>query len=194
MNDQEAVQPEQEVSYESVVEQSQESVEREETQVPLHALQRERKKRQELEEELKFHREQQRKSAQPNDDSRYESATKEDLGKSREETIRIIEERKWSRDNPEKYQRINDDLPQFLKQRPNLASAIEASTNRYEEAWELMQALTPKQQQQIKVKPKQDAPGSPSGVPKSAAMSEAVDVMRMTDSEFHAWRQSKRRR
>lgn len=198
MNDQETVIPEQEdSSSESGAEQPQEAVDvaqERETQVPLHALQRERKKRQEVEEELRFHREQQKKTVQPEDDSRYESATKEDLGKSREETIRIIEERKWARDNPDKYQKITDDLPQFLKIRPNLASAIEASTNRYEEAWDLMSALTPKQQQQLKAKPKSDAPGSPSGIPKSAAMSETVDLMNMSDAEFNSWRSQKRGR
>jgi len=196
MSDQETVEPEQDESvstYDQLVEEPQETqdVEQEETRVPLHALQKERRKRQEAEERANF-LEQQKKTAEQ-DESRYDSATKEDLSKTQNETIRIIEERKWVRDNPEKCKKIDDELPQFLKNRPNLASAIEASTNRYEEAWDLMSALTPKQQKKV-MSQKQEAPGSPSGIPKSAALSETVDLMNMTDTEFNSWRLQKRGR
>lgn len=54
-----------------------------EERVPLSALQKERKKRQEAEEELKIYRERQlqelKAKAPVEDDSKYESATKEDL-------------------------------------------------------------------------------------------------------------------
>ena len=199
MNDQETVIPEQEVdttASESFAEQPQEAqaAEREEeTMVPLHAVQKERRRRQEAEQELKFFREQQAKAAEPDDDSRYESATKEDLGKAKLALKREIQEENWARENPDKFQKINDDLPEFLKMRPNLASAIEGSTNRYAEAWVLMNALSPKQQQQMTQKPKaQQAPGSPAGVPKAAAMSENVDLMNMSDTEFNTWRQQQR--
>ncbi len=83
-----------------------------------------------------------------------------------------------------------------MKQRPNLASAIDQATNRYEEAYTLMEALTPKQQQQLKqsTQPKKEAPNAPGGVPKAAAMNEAVDIMSMSDAEFSTWRQSKKKR
>jgi len=194
MENQETVEPEEVVPSEEIAEQPQEALEveqeQEETQVPLHALQKERRKRQEAEERIRLYEEQ--KLAEADDSSRYDSATKEDLGKTQEETLRIIEERKWARDNPELFQKINDELPGFLKRSPNLASAIESATNRYEEAWELMSALTPKQQKQLSQAKKQEAPGSPSGIPKAAAMSDAVDLMSMSDAEFNAWRKEKR--
>jgi len=193
-------QPEAEPELEQQEEQS--STQESKTQVPLSALQKERKKRQELELELQWERQRAErdrlapKEPVEEDNSRFESATREDLDKKQQETVRILEERLWIRSNPEKYERINEFLPQFLKQRPNLAGAIDSAANRYEEAYELMDKLTPKQQQQIKAAavPKKDAPNAPTGIPKAAAMNQAVDVMSMDDSEFHKWRQSQRRR
>lgn len=168
-------------------------------QVPLSALQKERKKRQELELELDWERKRQRQAPTPppeEDNSKYESATREDLSRTQDEIVRIVEEKSWIKNNPEKYEKVNEYLPQFLKQRPNLASAINSATNRYEEAYTLMEALTPKQQQQLKpaVSPKKDAPNAPGGVPKAAAMNQAIDVMSMNDTEFAAWRQAQKKR
>ena len=172
------------------------------TMVPLSALQKVREKKKELELELQWERQRnaqiQAAAYKPpeEDNSRYESATREDLNRSQEEAIRVIEERLWIKTNPEKYERLNQQLPEFLKQRPNLASAINLSPNRYEEAYALMDALTPKQQQQLtKVSsPRKEAPNAPGGVPKAAALNEAVDIMGMSDSEFSAWRATKRKR
>ena len=176
----------------------------EKTMVPLSALQKVREKKKELELELQWEKQERQRlinSQVPSkpieeDNSRYESATREDLTRSQQEIVRIVEEKSWIKNNPEKYERVNQFLPQFLKQRPNLASAIEQATNRYEEAYTLMDALTPKQQQQLKqsAQPKKEAPNAPGGVPKAAALNEAVDVMNMSDSEFSAWRQSKKKR
>lgn len=203
MTFQETVNPEPEaeqvIASETLAEQpneAQEVAHEEETMVPLHAVQKERRRRQEAELELKFYKEQQNKVAEPEDDSLYESATKEDLGKARSALKREIREENWTLANPEKFQRINDELPELLKLRPNLASAIESATNRYAEAWDLMTKLTPKQEKQLKAAatPKAIAPGSPSGVPKAAAMSENVSLMQMSDAEFNAWRNQQRGR
>lgn len=176
------------------------------TMVPLSALQKTREKKRELELELQWEKQerqrllnQQQKPAEPpkEDNSRYESATKEDLIRSQEELVRIVEERDWIKKNPEKFEQIEKFLPQFLKQRPNLRGAIASAANRYEEAFELMEKLTPKQQQNLREAPKppkKEAPNSPGGVPKSAALNEAVDVMSMTDTEYRAWRETKKRR
>lgn len=168
------------------------------TMIPLSVAQKLREQKRELELELQFERQ---RNAQINqkpteeDNSRYESATREDLRMSQEEAVRAVEEKLWIRQNPEKYERVNEYLPKFLKQRPNLASAISQASNRYEEAFTLMEALTPKQQQQLKqAAPKKDSPNSPTGVPKAAMLNEAVDVMKMSDSEFAAWRATKKKR
>ncbi len=170
----------------------------EEKRVPVSALQKERRKRQETELENKWLKEQQARKPEPvpePDESRYESATKEDLSRQEREIIRKVEERSWIKQNPERYEKVSELLPEFLKRRPNLAAAIEGATNRYEEAWELMTALSPKEQQKMKtaVAPKKDAPGSPASIPKGAAMNQAVDVMSMTDAEFSSWRATQKR-
>lgn len=171
------------------------------TMVPLSALQKQRQKTKELELELQWERQRKQQAVtpppQPEDDrSKYESATREDLSRSQEEAVRIVEERIWIKSNPEKHAYVDEHLQNFLKQRPNLTTAIMSSTNRYEEAYTLMNALTPKQQQQMRSPPvqKRDAPNAPTGVPKAAALNQAVDVMSMSDSEFTAWRQAQKRR
>lgn len=172
------------------------------TMIPLSVAQKLREQKRELELELQWERQRNAQQAAANqkppeeDNSRFESATREDLIRAQEESIRAFEERQWIKTNPDKYERVNQDLPQFLKQRPNLASAINQASNRYEEAYTLMNALTPKQQQQL-VKtalPKKEAPNAPGGVPKAAALNEAVDVMSMNDTEFAAWRASRKKR
>lgn len=169
-----------------------------EERVPLSALQKERRKRQEMEQELRWHKEQMMASRQPApepDETLYEAATKEDLGKAEQKIVRSVEERTWIRQNPDKVSDINEKLAEFLKQRPHLASAIENAPNRYEEAWELMDKLTPKQKAALRpAPPRRDAPGNPAAIPKAAAMNQSLDVMSMSDSEFNAWRNSHRKR
>lgn len=173
-----------------------------EEHVPLSALQKERRKRQEIEQELRWVKEQsirqQRASEtqQEPDDSHLEPATREELGRSEQKIIRSVEERSWIKHNPEKAEEVNEKLAEFLKQRPHLAAAIEGAPNRYEEAWTLMDALTPKQKTALRPAqaPRKEAPGNPSGGPKAAALNQAVDVMNMSDSEFNAWRNSQRKR
>jgi len=203
----EAVEPQEAIEQiiEQVQEAPEENVEQEvvhekTTMVPLAVAQKLREKKRELELELQWER--QRNAQQhiqkpvEEDNSRYESATKEDLSKSQEEAIRVIEERLWIKQNPEKYEKINEFLPNFLKQRPNLASAIDQASNRYEEAYTLMDALTPKQQQNVRtpIQNKKEAPNAPGGVPKNSALNQAIDVMNMSDSEFTAWRNTHKNR
>lgn len=172
------------------------------TMIPLSVAQKLREQKRELELELQWERQRNAQQAAANqkppedDNSRFESATKEDLSRSQYEAIRAFDERTWIKNNPEKYERVNEHLPQFLKQRPNLASAINQAPNRYEEAFTLMEALTPKQQQQLTKPPvpKKEAPNAPGVVPKAAVMNDALDVMNMSDSEFSAWRNSKKKR
>lgn len=179
----------------------------EKTMVPLSALQKVKEKKRELELQLQWEQQERQRMSQAaqkpqeEDNSRFESATREELSRSQEDTIRMVEERIWIRQNPEKYEMITERLPTFLKQRPNLTSAIQAAPNRYEEAFTLMEALTPRQQQQLRKDsvgkqqpPKKEAPHSPGTVPKATAMNDAVDVMTMSDAEFTQWRAAQKRR
>lgn len=195
----EVLEPQQVPEIEQVDEETTHVEQEPQKQVPLSALQKERKKRQELELELQWERNRQQTpppSPKEEDNSKYESATREDLSNAQEEAIRVIEERLWIKQNPEKYEKVNEYLPQFLKQRPNLAPAINLASNRYEEAYTLMEALTQKQKQQLRpvASAKKETPGAPTNIPKAAAMNQTVDVMSMSDSEFSQWRQSQKKR
>ena len=176
-----------------------------EEHVPLSAHIKERRKRQEIEQELRWYKEQamrqQPAQAVPEpDESLQEPVIREDLGKFKkdfkQEVKREFFEDQWKTQNPEKLSEINEKLQEFLKQRPHLVRAIEDAPNRFEEAWTLMDALSPKQK--IALRPaatvKKDAPGNPAGMPKAAAMNQGIDVMIMSDSEFNAWRNSQRKR
>jgi len=185
-------------------EQPQEEVveQREEEKVPLSALQKERRKRQEAEKRASLFQELQEKQLreQPQappaeEEDLYEAVTKADLGKTEKQVMRAVEEKQWVKENPEKYLEVNDNLKEFLKLRPNLAPAIEAKSNRYEEAWMLMNALSPKQKASLKVPPapRKDAPGSPTGGPKAAGMNQSIDLYSMSDTEFADWRKSQRK-
>jgi len=195
--------PETPGAHENEPTENQEVVER---HVPLSAVQKERKRRQEAEAssqraqiELQYYKEQMnKKTSEPEeeDEAQYESVTraeaKQNAKQIKEDTMREIEERIWVKSNPEKKRMVDEDLAQFLQQRPNLAGAVAAASNRYEEAYTLMQALTPRQQSALKPQAKKQAPGSPTGVPKAAGVNQAVDVMQMSDEEYRAWRQTKR--
>ncbi len=187
-----------------------EAEQKEETTVPLSALQKERKKRQELEhEKIRYEtenrilREQQQRATLPEpkeDETQYESTTRKELktglSQTKEEILREVRETFWVENNPEKFERTREHLDNFLKQRPNLRDAIANAPNRWEEAYTLMEALTPKQQSQLRTPqaPKKETPGNPSGIPKAAALNQAVDVMSMSDKEFNEWRQTQKRR
>lgn len=161
----------------------------EQKMVPLSALQEERKKRKDLKE---YYEQQQQQQPQEEDYSRYESVTKEDLQKSQTEIARVIEEKSWIRSNPEKYEVISKKLPEFIKQRPNLASAINSAENRYEEAYQLMKALSPREKQQLEDAAEgKSVIRNPSSAPKTANLNDSVDVMQMSDEEFQNWRKSK---
>jgi primosomal protein N' len=172
--------------------------EQEETKVPLSALQKERKKRQEAEQRAKVFEDiysKQNQAPQPvENNDQYEAVTKADLKKFETKALRTVDEKSWIKSNPEKVEEINEKLTEFLKVRPHLALAIENAPNRYEEAWLLMNALTPKQKIDLKsaskLQKKSDAPASPTSVPKAAGINQAVDVFNMTDAEFIAHRKS----
>lgn len=198
----------QEVTPESIVEDLQQDVvgdaqeEGSERMVPLSVLQNERRKKQEARNDATYQQQQnmqlqqQLSQQEPEDDSaKYESATKEDLVNSQQEAVRIIDERNWIRNNPEKYETFNQDLKEFLTERPYYASSINSAPNRYEVGSTLMEKFAAAPQQPVKAPPvKKAAPNSPGSVPKSAALNAGVDVMSMNDVEYNTWRKAQRKR
>lgn len=179
--------------------------EQEQTNVPVSAIVKERRKRQEAEAaaqralvELQYLKEQmssQKSEPEEEDESLYESVTKKELNDSKSSISssvkREFREEMWAENNPEKAQWVDANLKEFLQQRPNYASAISESKNRYLEAWNLMNAFQPKQS--VQPKPRKQGIQNPADVPKAPVASEAIDVMKMSDAEFREWRASKRR-
>ena len=172
--------------------------------VPLSALQKERRKRQDWEQRAKLYEQQQqaqlsqRSQPEEDDEEQYEALTKAEAKKkfqsSEQKIIQSVTESIWAKENPEKVAEVNNNLEEFLNQRQHLKLAIEAAPNRYEEAWTLMNALSPKQKAALKIPTpvKKTAPGSPNAVPKAAGINQAVDFSSMSDAEFNQWRAAKR--
>lgn len=169
-------------------ENSAQETEQPEKTVPVSALQKERKKRQQLQQQIEEERNQ-KKASTEEDYSRYESVTKEELGKNNFIIKREVREEDWSENHPDRAAYLEEHLDEFLQQKPNLALAIQSSGNRLREAWELMEALKPKKAQS-EPKVSREAPRSPGTVPKSATMGQSIDLMNMSDTEFRAWRKS----
>ena len=191
-----AVEEAQEQAQEEAQEQEQHEEEREEQNVPLHALQKERKKRQEAEQRLQW-LEEQSKKPQEDPEDQYESVTRGDLSQVETAFLRKVEERSWVKSHPDRYEYVNDKLPELLKKKPNLAYAIASAENRYEEAWDLLKAFEKGSSNAPRANhapARRAAPNNPSAAPKAAGVNQAVDVMTMSDDEFQQWRQSKRKR
>ena len=165
-----------------------------EKMVPLSVVQKERKKRQQVQQELDSLKSTQRPPDNAEEDlSGYESVTRDELGANNAQLQRLVREETWSDRNPEKAIFVEQELENFLQSRPNLAPAISNATNRVQEAWELMNALSGNKNKVVKKTNRTDAPLSPGTVPKGAALNETTDVMNMSDQEFNQWRKSKRR-
>jgi hypothetical protein len=190
--------------------ETQEPPEKEQT-VPLATYMNERKKRQEAQLEADWHKQQalnlqqSSQALQEDDADEYETVTKKDLKQWQEQQRKQLQEESfnaertrlenaWAAENPEKTVYVDQNLETFLKQHRHLATAINSVPNRYEEAYKLMDALSPKQRKEMETpKEKKPAPNAASAVPKSTVMKQTEDVMSMSDSEFLEWRKSKRR-
>jgi hypothetical protein len=187
-----------------VVETNEVVEKKEETTVPLSALQKERKKRQEAEYRAQWLEEQTQKAQKPqelpeDDDTLYEAVTKKELAEygdsSKAQIVRTIREEDWASNNPDKLEVVNEKLTELLKQKPHLAYAIQSATNRYSEAWDQLVghgkvATKAKPEQKAKVQ----APLSPAQVPKSAGVNQAMNLSDMTDEQYNQWRMEKRRK
>lgn len=165
----------------------------------LRDLQKERQRRQELEQYyMQAQMQQQQQPPQSQDDtSDDELLTRSDLKTfkktAEQEFMRKVMETSWVEDNPESVQRINEELPQLLTKRPELKFAIENSPNRYKAAAKFLDDYKPRRAAP-KSQQRRDRPGSPQGVGKSAKIAEAASLMDMSDQEYEKWKASKRRR
>ena len=118
-------------------------------QVPLQALEAERRKRQDLEAQVRMM--QQAQAQQPaNDEDDDEFITKaemkERLKAASQGNRREILEESFCDNNPEALDIINKNLDEVLKRKPWLAQTIDSAPNRYARAYEIVQDYMPKEQ------------------------------------------------
>lgn len=169
----------------------------EEKQVPLKALQAERKKRQEaeyqsrwLQEQLQTSQQTQSQSASDDGDelmtkADYSRMTQNQLAQLKRQTL----EEAFLSDHPDVVDLVETELPEILKKKPWLAHAIDNSTNRYKTAYEVIQDYKPKTENVRKrLAENQEKPGNASSVSKGGEISK--DFSKMSNEEFKQYRQS----
>lgn len=167
--------------------------EQSERQVPLSALEAERQKRQERDEENRYLRElamQQKAQLEsmqhkplPQDDNDEDLVNKRDLKQFKErlskedlsQMKREIAEDTFKDANPEAIRLINMHLKEIIERKPWLAETIERAPNRYSRAYEIVQDYTPatpakqnKSEDAKRIIDNSKKPGSPTTVGKPA--------------------------
>lgn len=165
--------------------------EKQERQVPLAALEAERRKRQEAEAEKRVYEQhltqlsQQQQTPQEDDSDdwvtkkEYRQNVAQEMSQFKKETL----EEAFVQANPQAYKEVNDYLPELIKQKPWVKDVVENAPNRWQRAHELVNDLYHKPEP---IKKSQDAkrivenaqkPGSPTNVGKSATLNK-VEYMR----------------
>jgi hypothetical protein len=164
--------------------------EKQERQVPLAALEAERRKRQEAEAEKRVYEQHLAQISQPQQQQEEDGddwVTKKEYRQTMDQEMakrdqKIIEEA-FVQAKPEAYKEVNDYLPELIKQKPWVKDVVENAPNRWQRAHELVSDLYHKPEPQKKSQDAQrivenaQKPGSPTNVGKSATMSK-VDYMR----------------
>lgn len=174
-------------------------------QVPLKALEAERRKRQDLEAQNKIlqdmirDKEAQKAPPEPPEDLE-EFATRGEVRRYLEQQKHIqkreVLEEAYKEMNPAAIDQINANLEEILKKKPWLAQSIEAAPNRYARAYEIVQDYTPKPVDNIANNAKRIAqnavkPGNPASIAKPAQSSKA-DYLRSIagKQEFREYRKN----
>lgn len=191
MEDENKEEPVSEVQEESTDESQQE----EKRQVPLEALQAERRKRQEAEQNMHTYQElikrmdaERNQKAQEPDEDDEDLVSKRDLKAFQKNLTteqffalkREIAEETFKETNPQAIRDINSSLKQILEQKPWLADSIEKATNRYARAYEIVQDYKPllsgksiQKDAGAKVIENAKKPGSPASTAKSSQLTGA---------------------
>ena len=201
---------EKEIVPDAVEQPKQESIQ-EARQVPLEALEAERRKRKELEVQNRTLQEFLTKSQTENKKTQEDDLEDDDDFITKAEMKKRIESVKFSNkreileeafaeSNPKAVQLIDTHLEEIIKRKPWLAQSIESSPNRYARAHEIVLDYMPKEESPMqKLKnPQEDAkkivensqkPGSPQTIAKSSSMSN-VDYLKSIagKSEFREYR------
>lgn len=150
--------------------------------VPLEALEAERRKRQDLEYQVRTMQQQSSKQEpEDEDEDEDEFITKAELKKRLKEATfgnkREVLEEAYCSANPQAVELINKNLEEIIKRKPWLAQTIESAPNRYARAYEIVQDFSQKEKAPAQKfrDPKADAqrmmnnsrkPGNPSSIAK----------------------------
>jgi len=191
-----------------VVEQESEEVAQNEVQeqprtVPLEALEAERRKRQELEMQVRAMQASKPQEEEEEDDEEF--ITKAELKRRLKEATfgnkREVLEESYCLSNPKAVELINKHLEGIIKSKPWLAQSIESAPNRYARAYEIVEAFGPKEEvasakkfrdpqaEAKKIVENSQKPGNPSTIAKPANQSNA-DYLRSIGGkpEFREYR------
>jgi len=195
MNETEVKEPVSEADIEKPLEENQEEVEKPSRQVPLEALEAERRKRQEAETQIHVYKELEKraeeeaqKAAQEDSEEDYESVTKGELKKFHQkltkeefaEMKRDIAEETFKDTRPEAIKLINEHLKEILERKPWLADSISRAPNRYARAYEIVNDYMPqvaetksRTTEARKIVENANKPGSPAATGKPQQLSGA---------------------
>ena len=176
------------------VEETQAEAEKPGRQVPLEALEKERKKRQEAEvqarlyEELVKRAQEEKKAPAEDSEDDEELVNRKDLKQfhqrlTQEEFAAIkreVAEETFKESRPEAVKMVNDHLKDILEKKPWLADSIQNAPNRYARAYEIVQDYMPqvkqatsKSQEAKKIIENASKPGSPAAAGKPQNLSGA---------------------
>lgn len=172
----------------------------EDKQVPLKALQAERRKRQEAEYQSKWLQEQLQTvqtapQTQQEPEDGDELLTKSDFSRMTQSQLvefkRQTLEESFLEQNPNAMEAIETELPEILKKKPWLAHAINNSKNRYATAFEVIKDYKPKNDNvRNRIAENSSKPGSPATVGKGGTL--AKDFGKMSNTEFREYRKQVR--
>ncbi|MEN8236132.1 MAG: hypothetical protein ABFQ95_01065 [Pseudomonadota bacterium] len=171
----------------------------EKKQVPLDALQAERKKRQDAEYQAKWYQQQmaafQQKQTQPeaDDEDEYTKQIKSELRQELRQDYQNRVEKQYLANNPQAAEAIEAHLQSILTSKPHLSYSIQYAENRYEAAMDIIEKYSPKAASDSvkkKIEQSQKMPGSPASTGKSGGVgkSEMLDRMKKNKKEFSQYR------
>ncbi len=176
---------------------------REEEKVPLSALKKERRERQEskirvemLEKELASVRSQAQQPIQPQVDNSNDLLTVGQQNKALLEMKRSILEEAYIENDPGIIDRMKNELPGILSNPNNkwLADSFEQAPNRLQRAKQILDMFKPSPKSEGAPAPdRTNTPRSPQSVAKTNKLSLTDRIMKMSDQELEEWRLSQKR-
>lgn len=168
-------------------------------QVPLKALEEERRKRQDearraKEAEERYWRLQEqleaaKKSQEPEEDE-YTREMKQYVQSVVAQNTRTALEKQYLAQNPQCYDAIQNKLPSILEKKPWLAAGIQNAENRYQAAMEIINDFSPKDESQARKRLEENAkkPGNPAQSGKNSNLNHLEALKGMSRKEFSEYR------